>query len=101
MAESLDVNRTPLPKQERLRLGDLGFLGIAHPEKYGGAGAPLEEALVVIEELAKVCRPAAFQVFESNTGPAQVITHLGTEEQRARWPREDRKSTRLNSSHVK
>ena len=49
MAESLDVNRTPLPKQERLRLGDLGFLGIAHPEKYGGAGAPLEEALVVIE----------------------------------------------------
>jgi alkylation response protein AidB-like acyl-CoA dehydrogenase len=85
MAESLDVGRTPLPKEERRRLGDLGFLGIAHPEKYGGSGAPLEEALVVIEELGKVCRPAAFQVFEANTGPAQVITHLGTEEQRERW----------------
>ena len=85
MAESLDVNRTPLPKEERRRLGDLGFLGIAHPEKYGGSGAPLEEALVVIEELGKVCRPAAFQVFEANTGPAQVITHLGSEEQRERW----------------
>ncbi|WP_166132943.1 acyl-CoA dehydrogenase family protein [Nocardioides ochotonae] len=85
MAESLDVDRTPLPKEERRRLGDLGFLGIAHPEKYGGSGAPLEEALVVIEELGKVCRPAAFQVFEANTGPAQVITHLGTEEQRERW----------------
>ena len=32
MAESLDVGRTPLPKEERRRLGDLGFLGIAHPE---------------------------------------------------------------------
>ncbi|WP_199286797.1 acyl-CoA dehydrogenase family protein [Nocardioides houyundeii] len=85
MAESLDVNRTPIPKEERRRLGDLGFLGIAHPEKYGGSGAPLEEALVVIEELGKVCRPAAFQVFEANTGPAQVITHLGSEEQRERW----------------
>ncbi|WP_216653606.1 acyl-CoA dehydrogenase family protein [Nocardioides sp. zg-DK7169] len=85
MAESLDVDRTPLPKEERRRLGDLGFLGIAHPEKYGGSGAPLEEALVVIEELGKVCRPAAFQVFEANTGPAQVITHLGSEEQRERW----------------
>lgn len=39
----------------------------------------------MIEELAKVCRPAAFQVFESNTGPAQVVNHLGTEEQRERW----------------
>lgn len=85
MAESLDVNRTPIPKEERRRLGDLGFLGIAHPERYGGSGAPLEEALVVIEELGKVCRPAAFQVFEANTGPAQVITHLGSEEQRERW----------------
>src|SRR5690606_1467580 len=85
MAESLDVNRTPLPKQERLRLGDLGFLGIAHPEKDGGAGAPREEAVAVLAGLARGCRPAAFRVFESTTGPAQVITHLGTEEQRARW----------------
>lgn len=85
MAESLDVGRTPVSKEERLRLGELGFLGIAHPEQYGGSGAPLAQALVVVEELAKVCRPAAFQVFESNTGPAQVITHLGTEEQRQRW----------------
>jgi butyryl-CoA dehydrogenase len=85
LAEQLDVNRTPLPREERLRLGELGFLGIAHPEAYGGSGSPLAEALVVVEELGKVCRPAAFQVFEANTGPAQVVTHLGTEDQRRRW----------------
>jgi alkylation response protein AidB-like acyl-CoA dehydrogenase len=85
MAEELDVTRTPLPVSERRRLGELGFLGIAHPERFGGAGAPLSQALAVIEEFAKVCRPAAFQIFESNTGPAQVVNHLGTEEQRERW----------------
>jgi len=85
MAESLDVNRTPISKQERLRLGELGFLGITHPEEYGGSGAPLQQALVVIEEFAKVCRPAAFQVFESNTGPAQAIVHLASDEQKKRW----------------
>lgn len=85
MAEELDVTRTPLPVSERRRLGELGFLGITHPERFGGAGAPLSQALAVIEEFAKVCRPAAFQIFESNTGPAQVVNHLGTEEQRERW----------------
>ena len=57
--------------------GSLGFLGIAHQERYGGAGAPLAQALAVIEEFARVCRPAAFQIFEANTGPAQVINYLG------------------------
>lgn len=85
MAEELDVTRTPISVAERRRLGELGFLGITHPERFGGAGAPLSQALAVIEEFAKVCRPAAFQIFESNTGPAQVVNHLGTEEQRQRW----------------
>jgi butyryl-CoA dehydrogenase len=85
LAEQLDVSRTPISKEQRKRLGDLGFLGIAHPERYGGSGSPLGAALAVIEEFGKVCRPAAFQIFEANTGPAQVITHLGTDAQRERW----------------
>ncbi|GLZ11443.1 acyl-CoA dehydrogenase [Actinomadura sp. NBRC 104425] len=84
-AEERDAARTPVSEAERRRLGELGFLGIALPERFGGAGAPLPQALAVIEEFAKVSRPAAFQIFEANTGPAQVINHLGTEEQRARW----------------
>ncbi|KUP97819.1 acyl-CoA dehydrogenase family protein [Thermobifida cellulosilytica] len=85
IAEQLDVERKPISREERLRLGELGFLGIAHQERYGGAGAPLAQALAVIEEFGRVCRPAAFQIFEANTGPAQVINYLGTEEQRERW----------------
>jgi alkylation response protein AidB-like acyl-CoA dehydrogenase len=85
LAEQLDASRTPISVEQRRQLGELGFLGISLPERYGGSGAPLTQALAVIEEFAKVCRPAAFQVFEANTGPSQVINHLGTEEQRRRW----------------
>jgi butyryl-CoA dehydrogenase len=60
------------------------LLGICLPEDYGGSGAPLQDALVVIEELAKECRPAAFQVFEANTGAAKALALLGTHEQKAR-----------------
>jgi alkylation response protein AidB-like acyl-CoA dehydrogenase len=84
-AAEWDANRTPFPIEERRFLGSLGFLGITHPERFGGLGMPLLDALVVLEELAKVCRPAAFQVFEANTGPAQVLNLLGADEQRARY----------------
>lgn len=77
-----DRGRTFLPEQERKRLAELGFLGISMPEEYGGLGLPLLDSLVVIEELAKECRPAAFQVFEANTGPARHIALLGTNEQK-------------------
>lgn len=85
LAEEMDRSRIPISLEQRRRLGDLGFLGIAFPEEYGGSGAPLAQALAVLEEFGKVCRPAAFQIFEANTGPAQVINYLGTEEQKRRW----------------
>src|SRR5205823_2191677 len=43
------------------------------------------DALTVIEELAKECRPAAFQVFEANTGPARVLSLVGSEELQQRF----------------
>lgn len=84
-AAAWDAAREPFPHDERKYLGSLGLLGICLPERFGGSGAPLLHALVAIEELAKECRPAAFQVFEANTGPAQVLALLGTEEQQSRF----------------
>ena len=81
-AADWDLHRTPLPPEEVQRLADLGFLGIVFREEYGGQGGDLFDALIVIEELAKECRPAAFQVFEANVGPIRVIEFFGTEEQR-------------------
>jgi alkylation response protein AidB-like acyl-CoA dehydrogenase len=84
-AAEWDANRTTLPEDEVERLADLGFLGLALPEEYGGQGGTLLDAMIVIEELAKECRPAAFQVFESNTGPIRVLEYFGTEEQKREY----------------
>src|ERR1700728_3536810 len=85
LAAEWDREAVLFPVEERRRLGGLGFLGITISEDYGGSGSPLLDALVVIEELAKECRPAAFQVFEANTGPARVLSLLGSEELQARF----------------
>jgi alkylation response protein AidB-like acyl-CoA dehydrogenase len=87
MAAELDADRRPLPDAEVKRLADLGFLGMAIPEQYGGQGGTLMDALIVIEELAKECRPAAFEVFEHNTGPIRVLEFFGTEEQKQTYLR--------------
>src|SRR5690606_10690390 len=79
-----DRHRVVFPPEERRRLGELGFLGICLPTEYGGSDQPVLDALVVIEELAKECRPAAFQVFEANTGPAKALALFGTPEQKER-----------------
>ncbi|GAA4535950.1 MULTISPECIES: acyl-CoA dehydrogenase family protein [Nonomuraea] len=84
-AAQWDLERAPLPAEEVTRLAELGFLGLALPEEYGGAGGTLLDALIVIEELAKECRSAAFQVFEANVGPARVLEFFGTEEQRQKY----------------
>ncbi|TDB84658.1 acyl-CoA dehydrogenase [Actinomadura sp. KC216] len=83
-AREWDSGRTPLPAVERRGLAELGLLGITIPEKYGGEGRPLLDALIVLEELAKASPVAAWPVFEACTGPARVIELLGTEEQKAR-----------------
>jgi butyryl-CoA dehydrogenase len=82
LAAELDAERRPLPDAEVKRLAELGFLGLAIPEEYGGQGGTLMDALIVIEELAKECRPAAFEVFEHNTGPIRVLEFFGTDEQK-------------------
>jgi alkylation response protein AidB-like acyl-CoA dehydrogenase len=85
MAEQWDRDREEFPNDERRKLGSLGYLGISLPEEHGGGGAPILDALIAVEELAKVCRPAAFQVFESNTGPARVVAEIGTERQKEKY----------------
>ena len=87
IAHELDSTRSFLPGSERRRLGSLGLLGITLPEAYGGGGRDLVDALLVIEELGKVCMPAAFAVFEASTGPARVVDLFGNDDQKERFLR--------------
>jgi len=68
------------PAHEVVReFAEMGFLGINVAERYGGLGLGNVEALIVIEELAKISGAVAFPVFESCVGPVRAIEHFGSE----------------------
>ena len=86
-AHALEWDRASafFPAEERARLGELDLLGITLPTEHGGGGRPLLDALVVIEEVAKVSQIAAFPIFEASTGPARVVELHGTDDQKAQF----------------
>ena len=57
----------------------MGFLGVNLPQKYGGLGMSNFEAVLVLEEVAKISIALAFPVFESCFGPALAISYFASE----------------------
>lgn len=53
-AVEIDKNNK-IPRDLYERLGELGFLGVLIPEEFGGTGAGLTTAGIIIEEIAKEC----------------------------------------------
>ena len=76
VAEEIEAKNEPVPRELRERLASMGFLGINVSENYGGLGLGNLEALIVLEELAKVSSAVAFPVFESSVGPVRAIEHF-------------------------
>jgi alkylation response protein AidB-like acyl-CoA dehydrogenase len=64
---------------------EMGLLGITLPERFGGGDQTAFEAVLAIEELARVSPIAAFPVFETSVGPVRVVEKFGTEEQKQRF----------------
>ena len=50
------------------KLGEMGFLGINIPEKLGGLGLGNLEALLVLEEFAKISSASAFPLLKPMSG---------------------------------
>ncbi len=75
----------PLPRQYVKMMAELGLLGLCLPAEYGGQGRSAFEAILAIEELARVSHLCASPVFESNVGPVKVIEQFGTEEQKRKY----------------
>lgn len=73
LAQELEQSAEPPPRALLERYAQLGFLGINVPEALGGVGLGNLEALLVIEEFAKVSSAVAFPVFESCVGPVKAI----------------------------
>ena len=63
---------------------DMGYLGVNLPSELGGQGLGHLEAVIVMEELAKISSPLAFPVFESSFGPLLAVVHFAPEELKQR-----------------
>ena len=75
-----------LPREFWLKAGENGFLGLAIPEEYGGAGADdFRFNAVLAEELAKVnaALPTCVGIHADITAP--YLVELGTEEQKQKY----------------
>ncbi|MYB33636.1 MAG: acyl-CoA dehydrogenase, partial [Gammaproteobacteria bacterium] len=59
-----------------------GFMGMTIPEEYGGKGASYLDAVLVVEEVAKVCGVTARIVVEGNMGAIGAIMKYGSEAQK-------------------
>ena len=64
-------------------LGEMGFLGAAIPEEYGGLGLGYLELCVIAEELGRALAPVP--VSSSIFLVAEILKAAGSEEQKQRW----------------
>ncbi len=67
------------PHENVEKLVEAGFMGMTIPRKYGGLGASLLDALLVVEEMAKVCGATGRIVVEANMGALGIILCYGSE----------------------
>ena len=80
IARHIETNDEPASLELRQRYGELGYLGVNLDPRYGGAGMSHFDAVLVLEEIAKISIAVAFPVFESCFGPCSAIAHFGNEQ---------------------
>src|SRR5215210_5482191 len=73
------------PTETVRKLGELGAMGAAFPEEYGGLGAGAVAQAIVVEELARIDSSIAVTVGADVSIAGEPVLLFGTEEQRQRW----------------
>ena len=76
VAEETERDAKPLSRDWVKRYAEMGFLGVNIPARYGGLGLGNVDALLVLEEFAKISSAVAFPIFESVVGPVRAIEHF-------------------------
>src|SRR5206468_8248863 len=78
-ANELEAGARPVPRAMMHRYAEMGFLSINTDADYGGLGLSHLDALIVLEEFAKLSVAVAFPVFECCTGPVRIVERYGSE----------------------
>ncbi len=67
------------------RMAELGFLGIAIPEEYGGSGFDHVSYALAMEEVSRACASTGVIMSVNNSLVCDPIYRFGTEEQKKEW----------------
>jgi butyryl-CoA dehydrogenase len=73
------------PHETVKRMGELGLMGIAVPERWGGAGADVVSYVVALEEISRACASHAVVMSVNNSLYGDPVLKFGTDDQRARF----------------
>ena len=80
LAKQIELSGAPPSRELLHEFADMGYLGINIPAALGGSGLGNLEALIVIEEVARVSAAVAFPIFESCVGPVRAIERFAGDE---------------------
>jgi acyl-CoA dehydrogenase len=90
MLDDWDIthNRADLPPEVWKYIKDEGFFGMIIPKEYGGLAFSAQAHSAVISKIASRSGTAAVTVMVPNSlGPAELLLHYGTDEQKAKYLR--------------
>ncbi len=73
------------PAELVARMAELGFLGIAVPDEYGGAGMDNVAYALAMEEVSRACASTGVIMSVQNSLVCDPIMRYGTEEQKRRY----------------
>ncbi|WP_085994012.1 acyl-CoA dehydrogenase [Oceanobacillus senegalensis] len=73
------------PRELMKKMGHLGLMGIALPEKYGGSGMDFTSYIIAIHELSKVSATLGVILSVHSSVGTNPILYYGTEEQRKKY----------------
>ena len=79
LARGMEQDELGYPPALWRQMADLGWLGLAIPEEYGGQGATLTYLGIILEEVGRAISPVPFH---GTMVPALTVASDGTEEQR-------------------
>ncbi len=73
------------PAENLARMAELGFMGMAVPEQYGGAGVDAVSYVLALSEIAYGCASTAVVMSVHNSICCEAIVKFGTEDQKNTW----------------
>ena len=73
------------PAEVVKKAGELGLMGIAYPQEYGGAGMDFVAYMIAIEEISRYCASTGVIVSAHSSLAVDPIFRFGTEEQKKKY----------------